>query len=86
MKSPWHTGTYQVRAAQVRAAANANPNTKCWRCGKTLAEHKPGDKWTAGHLIDGQVDGPLLPEAASCNYAAGARLTNTRRTRTELTW
>lgn len=92
MAKPAHyRGSYHVRSRRVRQAAYANPNTQCWRCGKTLAEHKRGDRWQAGHLHDGQPGGPLLPEARSCNAAAGARLTNAQRkrrkpTRTPLTW
>lgn len=84
MKRPHHTGSYQARAAAVRAAANANPTTTCWRCGRTLAEHPPHRngkpaRWTAGHIHDGQIDGPLAPEASTCNYSAGATLGNKRR-------
>lgn len=78
---PWHRGDYAARARKVRAAANADPHTRCWRCGRTLDEHKPGDVWQAGHLHDADPTSPLLPEARSCNAAAGARLGNALRTR-----
>lgn len=79
-----HQGTYARRAAAVRAAATANPDTLCWRCGRTLAEHEPhrdgrAPFWTAGHLIDGQIEGQLAPEASTCNFAAGAALGNATR-------
>ena len=97
VKAAHHRGTFHARSAQVRAQAYSQPETRCWRCGLTLDEKrrtKPTDRWTAGHLIDGQADGPLLPEHASCNYAAGAALGNRRRAKqrpqppriTEYTW
>jgi hypothetical protein len=83
-KAAHHMGTHQVRARAVVNAANANPMTTCWRCGLTLAEHAPHRNgrpafWTAGHLHDGQIDGPLTPEASTCNYSAGAKAGNARR-------
>jgi hypothetical protein len=96
VKGPHHQGSYQVRAAKVRAQANADPSTRCWRCGKTLAQHPARHKtgaparWTAGHIIDGQVGGQLAPEVSTCNYSAGATLGNQRQRantqRTRLTW
>jgi hypothetical protein len=78
-----HAGTYQTQAKRVVDAAYANPYTRCWRCGLTLAEAPPTragkpQRWTAGHTVPGLVganadDGTLLAEHASCNYAAGAR-------------
>ena len=86
-----YTGDYTRRAAAVRRAAYANPGTRCWRCGRTLDEHKPGDRWDAGHVRDGDPTSPLAPEAASCNRAAGAAVGNARRAeskrlRTSRTW
>lgn len=82
-----HRGNYPAMARAIRDAANANPTTRCWRCGRTLDQHpthrngKPA-QWTAGHINDGQVDGPLAPEVSTCNYSAGAALGNERmRTR-----
>lgn len=79
MKPAHYRGTYHRQAAALRKAANANPNTRCWRCGRTLAEHPPRRdgtpaKWTAGHVHDGEPGGNLQPEADVCNYAAGANL------------
>lgn len=71
-----HRGSYQTRAAAVRARANADPTTTCWRCGQPA---RPGDPWTAGHIIDTNPASPLKPEHASCNYSAGATLGNRRR-------
>ncbi len=71
-------GTYQRDAARVRAMAYADPNTRCARCGFTLAD-KPGDTWDAGHVNSGQVGGPLRPEHSSCNRSAGATEGNQRR-------
>lgn len=82
VKAAHHRGSYQVAAARVRALANANPATRCWRCGLTLAEvrtSKPQARWTAGHLNDGQVGGPLAPECSPCNYGNGAARGNRMR-------
>lgn len=79
---PWHRGSYQARAKRIVAAANADPSTRCWRCTRTLAEVrqvKPRATWTAGHLVDGQVDGALAAECSSCNYSHGARRGNQLR-------
>ena len=81
MKPAHYRGSYHVRARNIRAAANANPNTRCWRCGRTLAQHPPHHngnpaKWTAGHLRDGDPTSPLAPEASTCNYSAGAQRIN----------
>lgn len=49
-----HRSPRYVRLSRlVRAAANANPDAVCWRCGKRLERHrtrtgKP-DRWQAGH-------------------------------------
>jgi hypothetical protein len=77
--APHHRGDYLVRSRDVRDAANADPATRCWRCGKTLREHAPHHngkpaRWTAGHLRDSDPTSPLLPEASTCNYSAGALL------------
>lgn len=76
-KAPHHSGSYQVRARAVRDAANANPNTRCWRCDRTKAEHRR--EWTAGHVTAGDPNSALLPECARCNYSHGAKLGNRRR-------
>lgn len=53
-----HSGPrYAKGSALVRAAANATPGAVCWRCGKTLDQHrtrtgKP-DTWQAGHTQQG---------------------------------
>lgn len=82
VKGAHHRGSYQVQAKRVRDRANADPGSRCWRCGLTLAEvrkRKPHAKWTAGHLIDGQVGGRLAPECSPCNMGAGATEGNRRR-------
>jgi hypothetical protein len=86
MRAPHHAGTHQRRAAALVAAANADPTTRCWRCGHTLHEHKPHRNrtpayWTAGHVRDGEINGELRPEASTCNYSAGATHGNRRRRR-----
>lgn len=90
-KAPHHKGTYHRRSRALVAAANADPTTRCWRCGRTLTEHPPTKsgnppKWSAGHLIDGQAEGPLAPEVLSCNSSAGARLSNQRAAHRSEPW
>lgn len=79
-----YTGSYDQRAKAVRAAANADPSTRCRRCGLTLEERRranPGKRivWDAGHLEDGNYLSPLVPEHSDCNRSAGARLGNAKR-------
>lgn len=95
-KAPHHQGTFHRRSLAVVATANADPTAVCWRCGRTLHQHPPTrtgnpPKWSAGHIIDGQVDGPLLPEVLSCNSRAGQHLATRRRrqpttTTTQVRW
>lgn len=83
--APLHRrGTYHVQSRRIREAARANPDTRCWRCGLTIAEHDPhlngrAAFWTAGHLVDGQPGGPLAAEASTCNYRAGNAIARARR-------
>lgn len=81
-----YTGTYQARARHVRDAAYADPTTPCWRCGRTLAQHRiphptlpwtPTPRWHAGHTIDANSNAPLAPEANCCNTTAGQRSAHT---------
>lgn len=86
VKQPWHRGTHQRRAAKICAAAYANPNATCWRCGRTLAQvrqTKPHARWTAGHLPghDSQPDAPMAAECSPCNFGHGAAMGNRRRRR-----
>lgn len=74
-----YSGDYVRRARAVRLAAYADPNCRCWRCGLTLDQHKAGTTWDAGHVRDGDLLSPLLPEASSCNRSAGAAAGNRRR-------
>ena len=84
-----HGPRYRTLAKLVRDAANRNPDTRCWSCGKTIADHprrngKP-QHWTAGHLRDGQPDHTLTltdlrAEASGCNYSRGASYGNRQRT------
>lgn len=81
---PHHQGTYPARAQAVRDQAYADPTTRCWRCGHTLAEAQAKHptkrvRWTAGHTIDGDSTAPLAPEHSTCNYAAGGQLGAQRR-------
>lgn len=88
MKPPHYAGSYHVRSRQLKAHANANPETRCWRCGLTRNEYAAihGDRparWTAGHIHDGEVEGPLMPEHHRCNSSAGATMGNQRRQRNQ---
>lgn len=78
-----YAGSYDARARAVRDAAYADVNTRCWRCGRTLAEAQASSEkqvsWHAGHVYDGNVASPLLPEHSTCNTAAGARAGNRKR-------
>lgn len=82
-RKPHHSGSYVRDSAALRAAAYADPHTRCWRCHLTLTQCTNRDgkpaRWTAGHLNDGQIGGPLAPECGRCNYAAGARRGNGMR-------
>lgn len=89
MKKPHHMGDFDRRGRLIRAAAYANPATRCWRCGLTLEERRathPRARWTAGHLIDGQTGGAMAAECSPCNYSNGASMGNRMRKRTDLTW
>lgn len=91
VKPAHYRGSYHVTSRRVRQAAQADPLTRCWRCGRTLAEHPPHRngapaRWMAGHIVDGLIGGPLAPEASTCNLSAGATAGNQRRGRTLLRW
>ena len=88
-KRAHYKGDYPRRAAAVTTAAYANPNTRCWRCGKTLEEirrGKPNEGWDAGHLVDGAINGTLQAECRGCNRSHGAAMGNARRTPTSQQW
>lgn len=61
------------RNAAVVAAANANPDTRCTICGKTLAEAQAAGmahpEWDYGHAEPGI---PAGAQHASCNRSHGA--------------
>lgn len=90
-KPDYYKGDYPKRSAAVRAAANADPFTQCWRCGRTLSQHPPHrtgrpPSWQAGHVRAGDVTSPLLAEASTCNTSHGARLGNILRKKRRLAW
>ena len=74
---------FVVLGKRIRDAANADPTTRCWRCGLTLAErHRthPHATWQAGHLVDGDLSAGLAAECSTpCNSGAGARVSNANR-------
>jgi hypothetical protein len=83
---PHRAGNYKQRARRLVAAANRNPATICWRCGRTLNQHPPHRngkpaRWTAGHTRDEDPTAPLAPEASTCNYTAGAVYRNRKHGR-----
>lgn len=77
----WTPDYRRRRAALLRTAT---PQSRCWRCGKTLGEHaahhtgQPAT-WEAGHLVDGDPRSPLALEASTCNRSAGGRLGAAKR-------
>ena len=84
VKPAHHRGTYQVDARRITQMAYADPDTRCWRCERTLEQvpmHKTGRRpfWTAGHKIDSQAGGELAAECSVCNYTHGAEYGNTLR-------
>jgi len=85
-KAAHHRGAHQTIARRITTAANANPSTTCWRCGKTLAQHRPHKTgravtWQAGHIVDGNSSAGYAAEASTCNTSAGATAGNAQRSR-----
>lgn len=77
-----HDWSHQLRAGPIRQRAYADPSTRCWRCGLTLAQVQaanPGRKvvWHAGHT-GGRHD-PLLAECSLCNWRNAAETTAAKR-------
>lgn len=90
-RDPHYRGDYDARARRLTRAAAADPFTRCWRCGRTLQDHPPHKtgrpaRWTAGHVLDGNPASPLLPEASTCNYTAGAELGQRKALGSTRTW
>ena len=69
---------YNLRAKRLRDAADADPATRCWRCGGLS---RPDDPWQAGHVRDADPTSPLMPEHQSCNVKAGRQLQEPRSQR-----
>ena len=80
-----HTHPHFVRnSPRVKAAAYADPSTRCIICGRTLAEGvalwgETRAAWDAAHVNDGEVAGALGPGHAHCNRSDGARRGNAQR-------
>jgi hypothetical protein len=77
--SELHDHTHDVRAKRVRDAAYADSTTRCWRCGRTLAEVRAAFPrrrvtWMAGHLERTRWS-PLKAECSPCNLGDGQRIT-----------
>jgi hypothetical protein len=83
---PWHRGKHNEWSRQLRNAWNANPDTRCARCGLTRAEGiakwgRQGE-WEAGHRVASTTahsTADYQPEHAHCNRGEGAATVNTRR-------
>lgn len=82
-RKPWQQGGYHVEARACRTRAWADPDTRCRRCHRTIDQcfHKDGTpgRWTAGHVVDGEVGGLLAPECSPCAAESGARRGNQMR-------
>ena len=90
MKAAHHRGTYHRDAMRVRAQAWANPDTRCWKCERQIHEitHRNGRpaRWTAGHVVDGQAGGMMLPECSVCACSTGAQRGNRMREPRSVDW
>lgn len=77
-RKPHDQADYRQRRALLMASIT--PASKCWRCGRTAAEHPQFHgtgrraSWQAGHMADGNNAGPLSLEWSTCNLAAGGKL------------
>lgn len=77
-----HDAAHDKRAKVIRWRAYADPATRCWRCGRTLAEVKAAEptrrvEWHAGHT-GGPLE-PLAPECSLCNWRDSAATTRAKR-------
>lgn len=73
------------RVTQMRQRMAEQLPAPCWRCGRIIT---PDMVWTIGHIIEADAAPELMwdpqntaPEHARCNFAAGARYTNRKRSR-----
>ena len=69
----WNSGLYgaEYRRRRKLLFASKTSESVCWRCQEF---ERPGDRFQAGHVIDGHVQSPLAFEHRSCNLSAGGRL------------
>ena len=73
--------TFRRASAAIRARANRDPGTTCWRCGLTLAQRRathPRAVWHCGHLVTGDIRGGLAAECSVCNCRDGQRVKTER--------
>ena len=83
---PWHRGAHRRLGNPVITAANADPDYRCPRCGKTYAEvaGKHGAaaaKWIRGHKTASAIartSSEYQAEHARCSSAEGAAIRNAR--------
>lgn len=78
-----HDWSHQVRARPIRARAYADPSTRCWRCGLTLAEVRAANPrrkvvWHAGHTAPTRY-AALLAECSLCNLQNAGETTQAKR-------
>ena len=77
-----HDWAHDQRSRVIRGRAYADPATRCWRCGSTLAEVAAGNpgRTVVGHA--GHTGGPLDPvlaECSLCNWRDSAAKTRAKR-------
>lgn len=74
-----------ARLTKLRRSWAPNVDAGLARCPRCLRIIQPGEAWDLGHVHDlalgGHPAGRMLPEHASCNRSAGARLGNVTRRR-----
>jgi hypothetical protein len=81
-RRPWYQGGHDRHSRVIRAAAHADPTTRCPTCGLTLAERRathPKATWDAGHLLDSTPGSPLIAQCSHCNRSQGAHFGNVKR-------
>ena len=79
-----HDWAHDKRSRVIRARAYADPATRCWRCGLTLAEVRAANPdrkvvWHAGHT--GGPFEPVMAECSLCNWRDSAQTTTAKRAR-----
>lgn len=91
-----HRGKHPAAAKALTSRADRDPTARCRRCGNVKSECGPnGDgrgangrpiRWTAGHIIAGQIDGALQLECSYCNYSDGQARSRQREPKSDDWW